>query len=602
MRAMVTKPRLKRALMAGAISLAFVDCAAVHAQTPPAPRQTTVAPPVQDPAQLIIDQQREQATQRQLNQPPASIALPAQAEQTSLDIAPDVPIDDIAEPGPAFAVTRITVDGNTVLAQQRIDAIVAPFVGHRLGSHRLNVLLKRLTDAFVSSGYITTRAFLGPQNLESGVLKIRVQVGRIAAYTLNGKPLGKRLAKDETSAGGGLFTDAGSEWAFPASPGDALNLGDIDQGVSQINRLRRNQAEVQILPGQSPGDSIVAVNNRPGDRLYYTLGVDNYGSAATGVTRYRAGVEADNLIGLQESISLNFLDSEDSNAFVGSFAMPYGRHTFSYTFSDSEYQQLIGTSGLMYGRTLSHILGWNYTLDRTQAGIVNLDATLSWRRTDREINDIPFDPQHIAVLRIGGNWLRKFVLNDAAGNFTLDAGISEGLPWLEADHDAHGIGRDDAHSQFTKLDATASVTVPLPKLGRTLFAYRGTLSGQLTNVALYGSEQLYLGGMDTVRGFRSGVIAGDRGLYSRNEIAWLNAPAWHDGRVEPYVFCDAGKASLVAVPGFPTLAGAGAGVRAQWLWHRQMLSAEALVGRALTQPAALGPRASLVLATVNWNY
>lgn len=603
MQSVSTTPRLKCAGIVRAVALVFVHSVAVRAQTPPPPAQPLpLARPIQDPAQLIIDQQREQATQRQLNQPPASIALPEPTSQSSLDVPPDTPVDQIVETGPAFAINRITVDGNTVLAQKRIDAIVTPFVGHALGSHRLNVLLKRLTDAFVSSGYITTRAFLGPQNLESGVLKIRVQVGRIAGYTLNGKPLGQRLKKDEQSAGGGLLTDAGSEWAFPAAPGDALNLGDIDQGVSQINRLRRNQAEIQILPGQSPGDSIVAINNRPGDRLYYTLGVDNYGSAATGITRYRAGVEADNLIGLQESISLNFLDSEDSNAFVGSFAMPYGRHTFSYTFSDSEYLQLVGTSALMYGRTLSHILGWNYTLDRTQAGIANLDATLSWRRTDREINDIELNPQHIAVLRIGGNWLRKFVLNDAPGNITLDAGFSEGLPWLEADHDAHGIGRDNAHSQFTKLDATASFTVPLPKLGRAALVYRGTLSGQFTNVALYGSEQLYLGGMDTVRGFRSGEISGDRGLYSRNEVAWVNTPAWHDGRIEPYIFIDAGKASLIALPGFPTLAGAGAGLRGQWLWHRQMLSAEALVGRALTQPAALGPKATLVLATLNWNY
>jgi len=606
MQSVSSKSRAKRSLIFRVLPLVFAPSAAVLAQTPPVPpiplQSLPLARPVQDPAQLIIDQQREQAAQRQLNQAPPSITLPESASQASLDVPLDTPVDQIHEPGPAFPITRITVEGNTVLPQTGVDAIVTPFVGHALGSHRLNVLLKRLTDAFVSSGYITTRAFLGPQNLESGVLTIRVQVGRISEYTLNGKPLGKRLKKDEKSAGGGLLTDAGSEWAFPAAPGDPLRLPDIDQGVSQINRLRRNQAEIQILPGQSPGDSVVAISNRLGDRLYYTLGVDNYGSASTGVTRYRAGVEADNLIGLQESISLNFLDSEDSNAFVGSFAMPYGRHTFSYTFSDSEYQQVIGTSALMYGRTLSHILGWNYTLDRSQAGITNLDATLSWRRTDREINNIELNPQHIAVLRVGANWLRKFVVNDAAGNITFDAGIAEGLPWLEADHDPHGIGRDDAHSQFTKLDATASFTVPLPKLGRVALAYRGTLSGQFTNVALYGSEQLYLGGMDTVRGFRSGEIAGDRGLYSRNEIAWLNVPAWHDGRVEPYIFCDAGKASLVAVPGFPTLAGAGAGLRAQWLWHRQMLSAEALVGRALTQPAALGPKATLALATINWNY
>lgn len=219
MRDAVKVTRAKRAALLRAVAIGCMQSMTVHAQTPPgAPPPPPSPPPVrpiQDPAQLIIDQQRAQATQRQLEQPPASISLPVAAPQTSLDIPPDTPVDQIVEAGPTFPVRRIDVEGNTVLPQKRIDAIIAPFVGHALGSHRLNVLLKRLTDAFVKSGYITTRAFLGPQNLESGTLKIRVQVGRIAGYTLNGKPLGPRLKMNEKSAGGGLFTDAGSEWAFP---------------------------------------------------------------------------------------------------------------------------------------------------------------------------------------------------------------------------------------------------------------------------------------------------------------------------------------------------------------------------------------------------
>lgn len=125
---------------------------------------------------------------------------------------------------------------------------------------------------------------------------------------------------------------------------------------------------------------------------------------------------------------------------------------------------------------------------------------------------------------------------------------------------------------------------------------------QFTNVALYGTEQLYLGGMDTIRGFRSGGLADDRGLYSRNELAWVNVPAWHDGRVEPYVFLDAGKVSLVATPGFPTLAGIGAGLRAQWQWHSQQLSGEALVGHQLCRPSEIGPRATLVMGTINYAF
>ncbi|WP_425605909.1 ShlB/FhaC/HecB family hemolysin secretion/activation protein [Paraburkholderia sejongensis] len=595
---------MKKTWRLAALPAALAVATNVCAQTPPpiAPR------PVQDPAQQLIDQQRENARQRQLAEPPAQISVAPSGNDISLNIPLDTPVDQIPEPGPTFPVTQIVLTGpegrrivQTTVAESTLDAIAAAFAGHEIGSHRLNVLLRRLTNAYVSAGYVTTRAVLGPQNIGSGTLTVVIQTGLIEAFTVNGQPI-RRLATNQTAAGGGWLTDAGYQNAFPTSPGDPLRLADIDQGVAQINRLRRNQASVQVLPGQAVGESVIAINNTPGDRTYYTLGVDNYGAAATGVTRYRAGVEADNLIGLQESLSLNYIDSIESNALVGSFAIPWGRSTFSYTLSDSEYQQLVGTTALEYGRTLSHIFGWNYQLGRTASDLTALDATLSWRRTDREINNNDLDPQRVAVLRVGGNWLHRFVLNDAQGNVTLDAGLSRGLPWFGANHDGAQAPRTDAHAQFTKFDATAIWTVPLPKLGRAALAYRGALGGQYTNVALYGTDQLYLGGMDTIRGFRSGDIAGDRGVYSRNELAWVNVPVWHDGRIEPYVFVDAGKADLIAVAGFSTLAGAGVGLRAQWQWHRQQLSAEGLIGRQLCRPAAIGPKSTLALGTINWSF
>jgi hemolysin activation/secretion protein len=600
----VLKMQMKNAWRLAALPATIAVVTNVCAQTPP-----PVAPrPVQDPAQQLIDQQREAARQRQLAEPPSQISVAPSGSDTSLNIPLDTPVDQIPEPGPTFQVRHIVLTGpegrpfvQTTVSQSTLDAITAAFAGREIGSHRLNLLLRRLTDAYVSAGYVTTRAVLGPQNIGSGTLTVVIQTGMIEAFTVNGKPI-RRLAMNEQSAGGGWLTDAGYENAFPTGPGDPLRLSDIDQGVAQINRLRRNQASVQVLPGQAVGDSVIAINNAPGDRTYYTLGVDNYGAESTGVTRYRAGFEVDNLIGLQESLSLNYIDSLESNALVGSFAIPWGRNTFSYTLSDSEYQQLAGTTALEYGRTLSHIFGWNYQLGRTASDLTALDATLSWRRTDRDINNNDLDPQRVAVLRVGGNWLHRFVLNDAQGNVTLDTGISQGLPWFGANHDGADTQRTDAHAQFTKFDATATWTVPLPKLGRAALAYRGALGGQYTNVALYGTDQLYLGGMDTIRGFRSGDIAGDRGIYSRNELAWVNVPVWHDGRIEPYVFLDAGKANLIAVPGFAALAGMGVGLRAQWQWHRQQFSAEGLVGRQLCRPAAIGPKSTLALGTINWTF
>jgi len=57
----------------------------------------------------------------------------------------------------------------------------------------------------------------------------------------------------------------------------------------------------------------------------------------------------------------------------------------------------------------------------------------------------------------------------------------------------------------------------------------------------------------------------------------------------------------VAQGGWPTLAGAGIGTRVQWRVKQQSISSELLLGQALMQPAALGRKATVLLATLNWS-
>ncbi|MEZ2311847.1 ShlB/FhaC/HecB family hemolysin secretion/activation protein [Paraburkholderia sp. RCC_158] len=554
----------------------------------------------QDPAQRLLQEQRDRQRRDEIQQAPAQIEVP---QPTVVNLPEGADVDTLPDVAPLFKVDHIEFIGDTVLGQRELDAIAAPFIGKELGRNRINLLLRRVTEAFIARGYITTRAYLGAQNLASGTLKINIVDGKVSAFTLNGHPLRPRDPEEPwyTTHGGGLITDAGTAWAFGDSVGDVLRLPDLEQGVDQINRLRRNQAEIQIMPGETPGDSVVAITNHYGDRVFYDLGIDNYGSSQTGTLRYRAGVQANNLIGLQELLSFNFVGTQDSNAVVFSAAAPYGYQTFSYTTSLSEYQQAIGDIALLQGRTFSQILGWNDVLSRSRAGRTSVDVTLTKMRTERTLNGIELTPQDLTVLRVGLNGLRRFAANDQGAAATWDVGVSRGLPWLSASHDSPGIDEVEAHSQFTRLDATATLQVALGTLAGTQWTYRGTLRGQYSRVALFGNEQIFLGGMDSVRGFTEGGIAGDSGFYLRNEAAWQNVPAWHDARVEPYVFLDGGKSHLVAQGGWPTLIGTGVGARAQWRYKTQTVTSEVLLGQALLQPTALGKKATVLLATLNWS-
>ncbi|MGH8777612.1 ShlB/FhaC/HecB family hemolysin secretion/activation protein [Paraburkholderia sp.] len=586
-----------------AVALAGIHAPAV-AQTPPAlpPSALNGFPgrAEQDPAQRLLQEQQDRQRRNEIQQAPAQIAAPVPA-------LPNLPegadVDTLQDVEPTFEIDHIEFIGDQVLGKSELEHIAKPFLGKRLGRNRINLLLRRVTEAFIAHGYITTRAYLGAQNLASGTLKINVVAGKVSRFTLNNKPLrpSDPNAPWYATNGGGLVTDAGTAWAFGDSVGDTLRLPDLEQGVDQINRLRRNQAEIQILPGESPGDSVVALTNRYGDRTFYNLGIDNYGSSQTGTLRYRGGIEADNLIGLQESLSFNYVGTEDSNAVVFSAAAPYGYQTFSYTTSLSEYQQTIGDTALLQGRTFSQILGWNDVLARSRTGRTSLDVTLTKMRTERSVNGIDLSPQDLTVLRVGLNGLRRFVVHDQGAAATWDVGVSQGLPWLAASHDGSDLGKSDAHSQFTKLDSTLTLQMALGTLAGSQWAYRGTLRAQLSRVAMFGNEQIFLGGMDSVRGFTEGGISGDTGAYLRNEAAWQNVPGWHDAHIEPYVFLDGGKAHLVAQGGWPTLVGAGIGARAEWRHNAQTITGELLLGQALLQPAALGRKATVLLATLNWS-
>lgn len=562
-------------------------------------------PSVQDPGQRLLDDERARQRQRELDAAPAQI----QAAPAALPAAPNLPADadveSLPDPGPTFLIDRITFSGAKVLSEKQLDDVTRPFIGKHLGRNRIDLLLRRLTEAYIAQGYITTRVYLStPQHLATGTLAVTIVPGRIEAMMLNGAPLrpAPPLPKSglPDTKGGGLVTDAGTAWAFPEGVGDVLRLPDLEQGVDQINRLRRNRAQIQILPGQAAGDSIVAITNPYGSRFNYNLGVDNYGDPSTGKLRYRGGAEADNMLGFQESLGLSYIGSTDTNAVVLSAAVPFGFQTISYTTSVSEYQQLIGDTALLYGRTFSQILGWNDVVARSATSRLSVDATLTKLSTQRNVNDLELAPANLTVLRLALSGLWHFAAHNQPGALTAEFGIAQGLPWLAATHDQPGIGEAQAHSQFTRADWSATLQLPLGSLGSTDWTYRGTLNAQYSHDALFGNEQIFLGGSDSVRGFSQAAVSGDSGFYLRNEWVWSNAPAWRDAHWEPYVFLDGGKAHLVAQGGWPSMAGVGVGARVQWTFHSQLISGEVLAGQALLQPAALGPKSRVLLFTLNW--
>lgn len=528
-----------------------------------------------DPGDKIMREQMERERERQLRQTPPRIETGVAA--VAAEIAPA----DIAEPGPTFMVERIELTGAWPGASEDFTRTVQPFLRQPLGVNRINLLLSRLNIRLVDAGYITSRVYVADQNLATGLLRLTVLVGVIEKLRYNGVEL--------PAEGWNL---PGVRLSLPMAAGDALHLRDIEQGIDQLNRLRRNHADVKIQPGGSVGGSIVDINNPPEKSWQAMVAVDNQGSSATGTTRYRGSIETGNLLGLMESFSAGYTGSLDTNALNAALSIPFGYSTLTLMRTWSEYQSLIGAAALVYGTSGNDALAWNYLFHRDRNSKATLDISLSRRHSEREINNVQLMPQHLAVARAGINHLRRFTREAGTGQWTADIGLSRGLRGFGADRDPDQLPAVAARSQFTKADLATSFILPLS----AAWMWRGSLTGQYSRVPLFSSEQIYAGGVSSVRGFGESAIGGDRGVVLRNE--WSRgrlSPLMGRYAIEPFLFVDGARVDTLSDGRRHRLASAGGGIRINLGFG----GFDLMIGRPLYAPPEL-TKSYRINASLTW--
>lgn len=549
---------------------AILQGALLAAMLPTSPWAQTVPPAaLRDPSELRIREQQERERAPTLR-PQAVVAAPTRDDR----FAPFP--SHLAAEGPAFRVSHIEVGGETLIGRDDVRRMVQIFEGHALAAVHIQALLDRLTRALVAAGFITSRAEVDAQNVAQGRLSVSVRAGRIEQIRYNG------LDIDIHTAGLLPSPHAGLRLALPMRRGDVLWLPDIEQAVDQVNRLRRNKLEVQILPGAQPGGSIVALTNRPDGPRSYSASIDNQGAANTGRLRIQASMEQGDALGLMESFSLGLVTSTETNAVFSSISLPLGYYTLSAMRSWSEYQNLIGDTALVYGTSHSTSLALNRLLARSQSAKLAVDLSLTSRRSTREINNLTLTPQKQTVLRAGINRLSRFETEGGSGQWTLDAGVVRGLTGWGADRDAPDLPEGAARAQFTKLEGNASLALALART----WTYRTRLAAQFARVPLYSSEQLFAGGVGTVRGFTESAAGGDRGLSWRNEWA-MQVPAPLGGSLwgqkfalEPYLFADGARLRTNADGHHASLLSAGTGLR----FALGTGTGEVIVGKPLHAP------------------
>jgi hemolysin activation/secretion protein len=420
----------------------------------------------------------------------------------------------LGKPAQCFEIKEIRLlEANLISARQQ-KKLVAPFLGKCFESPVLLELVAAVNAYYQGKGYVTTQVLVPKQNVQSGILELKIIEGKIEKISLGKDRLVEKMQE---------FT------AFGAVEGDVLNINHINQGIYQINRLSSNAAVMKISPGSADGQSVVTIDNNKKFPVHLTIGQDNLGNDFTGVRRSNFSAGLDNLLFLNDNINLsyttNLKDSgalKDSTSFSGGISVPFGYNTLTFDYYKSEFL------GTIVGNSVKKSTGFSsqkkFGLDRVLSNTTNFrlaaNSALTIKETASYLDDVKSETSQRKLVIANLAFSASYYFNDTT-NIYLKPSYSKGLKILNAKQDQKNVSVSTPKAQFEvfKLYASLSKRLTIPKINTPL-TLTTEMDSQFGKSTLFGSEQVSVGGYYSVRGFRENYITGDSGYNFRNKVGF----------------------------------------------------------------------------------
>lgn len=471
-----------------------------------------------------------------------------------------------------FDIDRFRIEGNTLLEPAEIDTVLDPFIGKQRQYGDVQRAIEALRQHYRARGFGVVWVVAPEQDLDRGVVTLRVIEARIGKVTI---------------AGNRFFDDSNIRASLPALREDLPpRARDISANVQLANENPAKQVDVALRPAEKQGvvDATVDVIDVRPLKAFLTL--DNSGNEQTGDYRLGVGVQHANLFNRDHVGTLSYVTSpekwDEVSLYSASYRLPLYSWGDSMDFIAAYSDVSAGTAqtaagpltfsgkgtvyGLRYNQLLarrgeySHriVYGLDHRAYRNECALGDFGAA----GCGPAAVDVTVRPISVAY---SGNWSRPGRISD------FYAALSQNIPGAangqESDFNAarpSPNGEDGAPSHYTILRLGASTVGAF----ESNWQVRGAISAQYSEDALVSGEQFGISGATAVRGFREREIVRDTGyianleLYSPN-LAGRLVPG--EGNLRGLLFYDVGRAAFNPLAGETTqhvsIASVGAGLR-----------------------------------------
>ncbi len=454
---------------------------------------------------IQLQQQRERESLRQQE------LQKIESEKNQI-ITPKIEQKIVAKDNKCYVITKIIIKKNTIISEVQNKRLTSVYLNKCLTVQQISQLANEINDYLARRGFVTSKAIIANDNFTEGIVIIKIIEGKLEDFVFNDDVLLDKMQKF-------------SAFGF-VKKNEVLNIEDYESGLDQINRLASNHAVIKIFPGVQADSSIMAIQNKPQDRLRINLSYDDLGAVSTGKNRDTVTILMDNLLYLNDSLVLSRSGNDlarkkeqgRSESYSLSFSVPLSNHLLSFYGSHYSYlmrKQLNGEPAYGESKTLSFTL--DSILWRNKKYKLTSNLNLTARDNKNYLGEVKqIDSSQKATFSSIG--LSNIFYFDKS-HLLLKPSYNKGLRLLNAAKDNPNATSDKGHRQFDILKFYANYVHNIDiKSLQMPFSYSLTLDSQIAKQRLYSNDQFFVGGPYTVRGFENGSIAGDSGYNIKNEL------------------------------------------------------------------------------------
>lgn len=447
--------------------------------------------------------------------PPAGIVerqIEAEYEAEKIDAEKEIPLLEIDLPekqlvlsGETVHIKRITFSGNEIIPSRELDKVVQPYLNRDLSMQDIREMCLAIQAKYVKEGYFLTRSCAPEQQINDGILQLMVIEGKLGEVTVVGNK---------------YYSEKYIKSYFQKLQGQPINYDAMLKALLLLDENSDMNAGAVFKKGKEFGtaDVIIRISDQRPIHLYADH--NNYGSDHT--SRHRTGAKLDygSLFMYGDTLSVTEvvgspISSLDFTDIIYRCPINSSGSYLDFSFLLAEFKTDKFDKFLRFeGRSHIGTVRFSQALARTRRLNTDIFTSFDYKQIKNYSNKVgttSFDK--LRILNLGGSF--DYIDGWQGRNLFViwgSWGIPNFMGGLHAEDSR--CSRVGAGGEFLKANGGYKRLQKMPY--NTFLLFNCFAQGSLDKLPL--PEQIYIGGIDTVRGYKLAKGLGDQGFYTNIEL------------------------------------------------------------------------------------